>query len=296
MARKQLAVAALVGATSIPLWPALAWAYGNFPTSGGGGGAETIGHNGGANADLPPMGVTNDRPAGGSSETVTESATACLPGSVVTLNLAYVSPGSGVQQFGATGQTVNGSGGFSVTGSIPSGATSGTYVIFASCNDASGNTLVFTATIVVPGSTTGSGVRSSVVGATGGGTTRAASGGASGASSGTGAGTTGSWSAPATWGTPQLRALVDRAVNAAAVSAPVVLSLGSHPVLAHTAGVPGSAVPLRDGLLVLIGGVALTSLTRLNRRHGMRRRTKWNRRRHSSVRRVLGGGKPKGTW
>ncbi|HEX5266455.1 MAG TPA: hypothetical protein VFW24_06760 [Acidimicrobiales bacterium] len=315
-----MAVSALAGATVVALWPGMAWAYGNFggppPSGGGGGGAETVGHQGGANADQPPMNVTNSRPAPGTPETVTDSATSCAPGSAVTIALTYVTPSATPVSFGPGATTADGTGGFSVTGTIPATATAGTWVIFATCNDASGAPLVYTATIVVPGATTGSGVRSAAV-ASSAARSSSVSGqpgaAASGGGSSAGAGAEGSaaqgspaaavWTPPATWGTPALRALVEPAVNAAAVSAPVVLAPASQPVVAHTSGALTSGAPLRDAADAVVGLVAVTGLAAV-RRHQHRRSNRWNRRRrtlgrthrHSGRTRRMSGSKTRGTW
>ncbi|HET6809374.1 MAG TPA: hypothetical protein VFH50_00020 [Acidimicrobiales bacterium] len=322
-----MAVSAVAASAAVTLWPGLAWAYGNFPppppSGGGGGGGSGLpgppGHHGGAHNDSPPMGVTNDRPKAGSSETVSNSATACVPGSPVTVALTFVAPTSTPASFGST--TVDNSGSFSVTGTIPSNANPGVWVIFATCNDAGGNTNVYTATIVVLPAQAGSGLRSAQAGravpasgatqshvAGGVGSGGAAAGGspASAAAVGGSAADPGSsnWSPPATWGTPALRALVAPAVSAAAASAPVVLAVGSHPVVAHTTGALGSSAPWRDGVEGLAGLVGLTGLVRLQRRHQHRRRNRWNSRRRTShgshrrpsaMRRIFGT-KPRGQW
>jgi hypothetical protein len=315
---RHVAVSALAGATVVALWPGMAWAYGNFggppPSGGGGGGAETVGHHGGANDDQPPMNITNSRPAPGTPETVTDSTTSCAPGSAVTIALTYVTPSATPVSFGPGATTADGSGGFSVTGTIPATATPGTWVIFATCNDASGAPLVYTATIVVPGPTTGSGVRSAAVASSAarsssvsGPSGAPASGGASPAeAAGTAAGASGAaaWTPPATWGTPALRALVEPAVNAAAVSAPVVLAPASQPVVAHTSGALTSGAPLRDAADAVVGLVAVAGLAAVRRRHILRRSNRWNRRRralgrthrHSGRTRRMSARKTRGMW
>ena len=308
MALKRLAVSAAVGAATVALWPGLAWAYGNFggspPPSGGGGGPETVGHSGGADADQPPMSVNNVKPTAGSAETVSDNATACT--STVTIELVYVGPGSVPTAFGSA--AVNGSGGFSVSGTIPSNAPSGVWVIFATCPETSN---VYTATIVVEGGSAGA-VRPAVLGSTANG--RSAAGATSGSSAsqpatgsspagGAAAGSgAGAWTPPATWGTPALRAEVVPVVNAAAASAPVLLTLG-HPVVAHTSGPLSPTAPWRDGLEGLAGLVAVAGLVKLRSRHG-RRRNGWKRarrishvshgRRHSAHRES--GSKTRGMW
>lgn len=266
MRKATAALLVAVGASAAPLWPGLAWAYGPPPpVTGGGGGASGLGQQTGASDDLPPLTVTDATPAPGASDTVGLTASSCAPLGPVALSIAYFGPTSTPQQFGPASQTTNSSGGFSITGNVPGAPSAGTYVIFATCSDAAGNTYVYTVTVVIPGTPSGSGVRAAAAG--GGAETAAAPSLHAGAApSGRGAGVT--WAPPPDWSTPQLRAQVARAVNASVADSPVATSFGANPVVARSAPTPApSGAPYRDGLVALVAAVGLGSLLKLNRRH-----------------------------
>ena len=258
--------ALLAGAVAAPLWPGLAWAYAPSPTppvtTGGSGAPSIVGHQGGAEDDLPPLTTTSTTPSPGSSVTVGLGGSACTQA----LSVSVTPPASSPTQFGPSNPAVGASGAFSVTGTAPSSA--GTYVIFATCQDAAGNTYVYTVTIVVPGTPAQSGVRAAVTGGSVSDTTSGSPGAPTPAGSATGGTGPTAWAPPAGWSTPQVRALVAQAVNSAFSNPPQAVSFGAQPVVAHTAPTPApSGAPWRDGTEALVGGLAALSLLKLNRRH-----------------------------
>jgi hypothetical protein len=196
------------------------------------------------------LAVSSSTVAPGQTISVAAPDGLCAPGSTVSIDLVEITPGATPVQLATA--TANTSGGFPPTNvTIPTGASSSLYVVFALCTTSNGSVQVITGALVVTGGGGGGGGLAAQTA----GRTREAS-----------------WSAPATWGTPTQRAALDQAVTATlaaeASSTPGAASAALHGVLAAAhrpeAGTswPGTAWAVLAALALLASAAALAALRR----------------------------------
>ena len=167
---------------------------------------------GGNRAGAPPLVVNRTIGAPGAPVTAS-SSTGCNPGSRVTLALLRIAPSSQPVVVGTT--TADADGGYSVSGAIPSSASPGVYILYASCRLGDVTSVSTTSFVVVAGQrssslkTTSSGTTPKTA------TTAASKDEAAQAEAAVRAADLPSmWAAPAAWdASPEVRAAVTRAVN-----------------------------------------------------------------------------------